>query len=26
VIGELGMLALLIAFPDLALWLVEQMR
>lgn len=26
VIGELGVLALLIAFPDLALWLVEQMR
>ncbi|HSG65037.1 MAG TPA: TRAP transporter large permease, partial [Gammaproteobacteria bacterium] len=24
VIGELGVLALLIAFPDLALWLVEQ--
>jgi tripartite ATP-independent transporter DctM subunit len=26
VLGELGVLALLIAFPDLALWLVEQMR
>jgi tripartite ATP-independent transporter DctM subunit len=26
VIGELGVLALLILFPELALWLVEQMR
>ncbi len=26
VIGELGVLVMLIAFPDLALWLVEQMR
>jgi len=26
VLGELGVLALLILFPDLALWLVEQMR
>ena len=26
VVGELGVLALLILFPDLALWLVERMR
>ena len=26
VVGELGVLALLIVFPDLALWLVERMR
>ena len=26
VIGEIGVLILLILFPDIALWLVEQMR
>ena len=26
VIGEIGVLVLLIFFPDIALWLVEQMR
>ncbi len=26
VIGEIGVLILLIFFPDIALWLVEQMR